>query len=145
MPILVEPKKGRNHTSGWEVPARFTNPSPIVHTRNAGLLLYATAFLWFHKIADFRQCESALVYRKRANTEIRSQHRRILEVLIQEGKELIRRIRAHGGLISAENGFSTRDIQSQVEELRNTLLQWHGGMSKKRKKEILEGVFNGSR
>src|SRR6266404_85518 len=70
---------------------------------------------------------------------------RILEVLVQDGKELIRRIGAHGGLISAENGFSTKDIQSQVEELRNPLLQWHGGMSKKRKKEILEGVFNGSR
>ncbi len=107
-------RKGRDHTSAWEVPARFANPSPIVHTRNAGLLLYATAFLWFHKIADFRQSESALVYRKRPNTEIRCQHRRILEVLIQEGKELMRRIRAHGGMISAENGFSTKDIQSQV-------------------------------
>ncbi len=98
--------------------------------------------MWFHKIADFRQAEMHLLYLKNSNKEIRSQHRQIIEMLIREGKEIVRRIHASGGLIKPANGFSLQDIQSSIEELQNTQLQWNGGMSKGRKEEILKDVFD---
>ena len=58
-------------------------------------------------------------------------------MLIEQGNELVRRVHANGGLVKAENGFSVEDIQSVIEELQNTLLQWHGKMSKRRKREIV--------
>jgi len=98
--------------------------------------------MWFHKVADFRQAEMHLLYKKTPGKEIRSQHRQIIEILIQDGKEIVRRIHASGGLIKPANGFSLQDIQSSVEELQNTQLQWNGGMSKNRKGEILKDVFD---
>jgi len=98
--------------------------------------------MWFHKVADFRQAEMQLLYKKRPGAEIRSQHRQIIETLISEGKEIARRIRAGGGLIKPANGFSLQDVQSLIEELQNTQLQWNGGMSKNRKAEILKDIFD---
>src|SRR4029077_863527 len=131
MPIAEATKK-RHLTDAWDVPTRFVNPEPIVHTKNVNLLLYAQAYMWFHRVADFREAEMMLLYRTNAPRTIRSQHRRIIQMLIEQGNELVRRIHANGGLVKAENGFSIEDIESAIEELRNTLLQWHGGMSKKR-------------
>ena len=83
-----------------------------------------------------------LLYKKNPDKEIRSQHRQILEGLIREGKEIVRRIHAGGGIIKPANGFSLQDILSSIEELQNTQLQWNGSMSKNRKKEILKDVFD---
>lgn len=99
--------------------------------------------MWFHKIADFRAAEMHLLYRKKPTKAIRSQHRRILAGLISEGKEIIRRIGLSGGLIKPANGFSLQDIQSAVEELENTQLQWNGTMLRRRKEEILKALFDG--
>ena len=65
-------------------------------------------------------------------------------MLIEQGNELLRRIHANGGLVKAEIRFSIDDIESAIEELRNTLLQWYGGMSRKRKEEILANLFDAS-
>lgn len=138
----TETKEKTGRRSRWDYAGYFGGPSLAVQSRNVSLLLYARAFMWFHKIAAFRQAETQLLYKKSPSREIRSQHRQIVEMLIREGKELVRRIHAHGGLIKPENGFSIEDIQSAIEELENTQLQWHGGMSKNRKEEILNNVFN---
>jgi hypothetical protein len=97
--------------------------------------------MWFHKIADFRAAEMVVMYEKAPDKQRRSEHRQIIELLIQEGQGIIRRIHADGGLIKAENGFSVEDIESAVEELHNTKLQWYGAMAKKRKDEILNSLF----
>jgi hypothetical protein len=106
------------------------------------LLLYARAFMWFHKIADFRSAEMRLLYTKQPNRTIRAQHREIIAALIQEGQEIVRRIHASGGLIKPANGFSLQDIQSAIEDLENTRLQWHGTLSRARKSEILNHLFD---
>lgn len=98
--------------------------------------------MWFHKVADFRQAETHLLYKKNPGKSIRSQHRQVIEGLIDEGKEIVRRIHAGGGLIKPANGFSLQDIQSLIEELQNTHLQWNGGLSKNRKEEILKDIFD---
>jgi hypothetical protein len=98
--------------------------------------------MWFHKVADFRQAEMHLLYKKNPDKQIRSQHRQIIDGLIGEGKEIVRRIHAGGGLIKPANGFSMQDIQSLIEELQNTQLQWNGNLSKSRKEEILKDIFD---
>jgi hypothetical protein len=45
-------------------------------------------------------------------------------------------------LIKPANGFSLQDIQSSIEELQNTHLQWNGSLSKNRKEEILKDIFD---
>ena len=136
MPVAEATKK-RSSPDPWDVPARFVNPEPIVHSKNVNLLLYAQAYMWFHRVADFRDTESLLLYKTKTPKSIRSQHCRIIQMLIEQGNELVRRVHANGGLVKAENGFSVEDIQSVIEELQNTLLQWHGKMSKRRKREIV--------
>ena len=98
--------------------------------------------MWFHKVADFRQAEMHLLYKQNPKKEIRSQHCQIIEILIREGKEIVKRIHASGGLIKPANGFSLQDIQSSIEELQNTHLQWNGSLSKNRKEEILKDIFD---
>ncbi|HMP83042.1 MAG TPA: hypothetical protein PKA41_10115 [Verrucomicrobiota bacterium] len=98
--------------------------------------------MWFHKIADFRCAESHLLYAKRPDKQVLSEHRQIVSFLISEGKNIVRRIRASGGFIKPVNGFSLADIQSAIEELDNTRVQWSGTMSKGRKKEILKAIFD---
>jgi hypothetical protein len=141
-PLLLESKKRTGRNRRWDFARYMGGSSSVVQSRNVSLLLYARAFMWFHKIADFRQAEMHLLYLKNSNKEIRSQHRQIIEMLIREGKEIVRRIHASGGLIKPANGFSLQDIQSSIEELQNTQLQWNGGMSKGRKEEILKDVFD---
>jgi hypothetical protein len=139
---LLEPKNRVGQSSRWNYAGYFGGRPPVVRSKNASLLLYARAFMWFHKIADFRQAEMHLLYIKNPGEEIRSQQLQIIGILIREGKEIVRRIRASGGLIKPANGFSLQDIQSSIEELQNTQLQWSGGMSKNRKEEILKDIFD---
>jgi hypothetical protein len=139
---LLEPKNRIGHSSRWNYAGYFGGRSPVVRSKNVSLLLYARAFMWFHKIADFRQAEMQLLYVKNPGKEIRSQHLQIIEILIREGKEIVRRIHASGGLIKPANGFSLQDIQSLIEELQNTQLQWNGNMSKNQKEEILKDIFD---
>lgn len=139
---LIEPKKKTGQSSRWDYAGYFGGQSPVVRSRNVSLLLYARAFMWFHKVAGFRQAEMQLLYKKSPASETRSQHRQIIEALISEGKEIVRRIRAGGGLIKPANGFSLQDIQSLIEELQNTQLQWNGSMTKSRKAEILKDIFD---
>ena len=114
----------------------------MIRSKNLSLLLYAKAFMWFHKIADFRAAESHLLYNKKPSRTLRSEHCQILTNLIREGREIVRRIHANGGLIKPANGFSLEDIHSAIEELQNTQLQWHGDMPRSRKKEILKNLFD---
>jgi hypothetical protein len=139
---LLEPKSRVGQSSRWNYAGYFGGRPPVVRSKNVSLLLYARAFMWFHKIADFRQAEMQLLYIKNPGKEIRSQHLQIIEILIREGKEIVRRIHASGGLIKPANGFSLQDIQSSIEELQNTQLQWSGSMSKNRKEEILKDIFD---
>jgi hypothetical protein len=139
---LFESKKRTGQNSRWDYAGYFGGQSPVVRSRNVSLLLYARAFMWFHKVAGFRQAEMDLLYKRKADKQIRSQHGKIIESLILEGKEIIRRIHAGGGLIKPANGFSLQDIQSLVEELQNTQLQWNGSMAKSRKEEILKDIFD---
>jgi hypothetical protein len=139
---LLEPKSRTGQDSRWNYAGYFGGRSPLVRSKNVSLLLYARAFMWFHKIADFRQAEMHLLYIKNPGKEVRSQHLQIIEILIHEGKEIVRRIHASGGLIKTANGFSLQDIQSSIEELQNTQLQWSGSMSKNRKEEILKDIFD---
>ena len=139
---LLEPKKKTGQGSRWDYARYFGGQAQVVRSRNVGLLHYARAFMWFHKVADFRQAEMHLLYKKKADRQTRSQHRQIIDGLIGEGKEIVRRIHAGGGLIKPANGFSLQDIQSLIEELQNTQLQWNGHLSTSRKEEILKDVFD---
>ena len=138
--LLLEKQTDQNPR--WTNTRFFDRRLPVVQSKNVRLLLYAKAFMWFHKIADFRQAESALLYEKTPSKQTRSQHRQIIEILIDEGMELVRQIHANGGLIKQQNGFSIQDIQSSIAELKNTVTQRHGNMTKAKKEEILGDIFN---
>jgi hypothetical protein len=139
---MTEPQKLTGRKTRWNYAGYLGGRFAVVRSKNTSLLLYARAFMWFHKIADFRRVEMDLLYKKPANSAMRAQHRQIIDSLIGEGREIIRRIHAGGGLIKPANGFSLQDIQSAIEELENTQLQWNGGMSKSRKAEILKDIFD---
>lgn len=141
-PALIEPKKASRHSSRWDYARYFGCAPSRVRSKNVSLLLYAQAFMWFHKVADFRQAEMHLLYKTPPDKTLRAQHKQIIELLIREGKEIVRRIRSSGGLIKPANGFSLQDIQSAIEELQNTQLQWNGSMSRLRKAEIMEELFD---
>jgi len=98
--------------------------------------------MWFHRLAEFRMAESHLLYLQPPDREVVAQHRQILANLIKEGREIVRRIHAGGGLIKPANGFALEDLQSAIEELENTRLQWHGTMSRSKKAEILKHLFD---
>jgi hypothetical protein len=139
-PPFAEPtKKAR-----WDYAGYLGDRPSHIQSKNVGLLLYARAFMWFDKIATFRAAEASLIYGRKPGKVLREQHRIILEGLIQQGNEIIRRAQAGDRFIKPANGFSLHDVQSAVEELENTQLQWNGGMSKKRKAEILRDVFDAS-
>lgn len=144
MPAVAEMKKREAQKSSWAIAKRFVAPTTRVHSSNVALLLYARAFMWFHKIADFRYAEMVLLYEQNPSKRTSVQHRKIIEILIGEGEEIMRQIHADGDLIKAENGFSLDDIESAIQELKNTSIQWHGRMTKKRKKEILGAIFDAS-
>ena len=95
----------------WDFSRYFGGRSPVVRSKNLRLLLYARAFMWFHKIADFRIAEMHLLYKKQPGKVLRAQHRTIIAALVDEGCEIVRRIHASGGLIKPANGFSLQDIQ----------------------------------
>jgi hypothetical protein len=139
---LLEPKKKNGPAPRWDRAGYLGGQAQVVRSRNVSLLHYAQAFMWFHRVADFRQAETQLLYKKNPDKQTRSQHRQIIESLIGEGKEIVRRIHAGGGLIKPANGFALQDIQSLIEELQNTQLQWNGGMARNRKEEILKDVFD---
>lgn len=141
-PIFAESKAKGRHEPRWDYARYFGGQPSRVRSKNTNLLLYAQAFMWFHKIADFRMAEIHLLYYSNPGRTIRTQHKKIIDLLIREGREIVRRIRSSGGLIKPANGFSLEDIQSAIEELQNTQLQWNGSMSKARKEEILEGLFD---
>jgi hypothetical protein len=141
-PPLVEPEKKTGRVSRWDYAGHRGGAPSVVHTKNVGLLLYARAFMWFHKIAEFRGAEIQLLYKKNPGKAVRAQHREILGGLIREGKGIVRRVHDGDRFIKPANGFSLQDVQSAVEELENTQLQWSGGMSKSRKAEILKDIFD---
>ena len=138
----MESRQRASQPTQWDFSRYFGGRSPVVRSKNLRLLLYARAFMWFHKIADFRIAEMHLLYKKQPNKSLRAQHRTIIAALVEEGCEIVRRIHASGGLIKPANGFSLQDIQSAIEELENTQLQWNGGMAKARKTEILNHLFD---
>lgn len=139
--MAVETKTRRARTS-WDDAGLAGRAHRVIRSKNLSLLLYAEAFMWFHKIADFRAAETQLLYQSKPGKELRSQHRRIVANLIAQGREIIRRIHSNGGLIKPANGFSLADIQSAIEELENTQLQWNGTMTSSRKEEILKHIFD---
>jgi hypothetical protein len=139
---LIEPAKRDARVSRWDYAGYFGGHASVVRSKNTSLLLYARAFMWFHKIADFRGAEMHLLYKKNPDRQTRLQHRKIIQTLIGEGREIVRRIHAGGGMIKPANGFSLPDIQSAIEELENTQRQWSGGLTKSRKEEILKDVFD---
>jgi hypothetical protein len=139
---LLEPRKKNGPDPRWDKAGYLSGQAPVIRSRNVSLLHYAQAFMWFHRVADFRQAEMHLLYKKSPNKQTRLEHRQIIDGLISEGKEIVRRIHAGGGLIKPANGFALQDIQSLIEELQNTQLQWNGGMTKTRKEEILKDIFD---
>lgn len=137
---MLESKKRTGRNPRWDY-ARLIGGQPmVIRSKNLSLLLYARAFMWFHKIADFRMAEMHLLYKERPGKAVRSQHRQIIISLISEGREIVKRIHANGGLIKPANGISLQDIQSAIEELENTQLQWNGTMPRSRKAEILKTI-----
>ena len=98
--------------------------------------------MWFRKLAIFRVGESCFMHHSKPTQEILRDHKLILKNLTEEAKGILRKIRVNGEMIKPENGFTVEDLEAAVEELENTRLQWHGGMHKNRKDEILAKVFN---
>jgi hypothetical protein len=141
-PEALESRPRTARPAQWDFSRYYSGRSPVVRSKNLSLMLYARAFMWFHKIADFRVVEMHLLYKKPATKTTRIQHRQIIAALIEEGREIVRRIHASGGLIKPANGFSLQDVQAAIEELENTQLQWNGAMSKTRKAEILNHLFD---
>lgn len=141
-PEALETRQRNARPAQWDFSRYYGGRSTVVRSKNLSLMLYARAFMWFHKIADFRVAEMHLLYKKQPSKTVRAQHRQIIAALIGEGREIVRRIHASGGLIKPANGFSLHDIQSAIEELENTQLQWNSGMSKARKNEILNHLFD---
>lgn len=117
---------------------------PMTGAKEANsLLLYAKSYLFFHKLALFRKGETARLYLNEPDESDFMFHRTILRSLIGDGADLVKQIKRHGMAMNAE-GFSVADIAATVEELQQTERQWYGKMTGKRRKEILQELFNGA-
>jgi hypothetical protein len=70
-------------------------------------------------------------------------HRALLRRLIGDGSDLVKQVKRHGMARNAE-GLSLADIEATVEELQQTERQWYGKITGKRRREILQDVFDGA-
>ena len=107
------------------------------------LLLYAKSYLFFHKLALFRKGESSRLYLNEPDESDFMFHRALLQRLIEDGSDLVKKIKKHGMARNAE-GLSLADLEATVEELEQTGRQWYGKITGKRRREILQDVFDGA-
>jgi hypothetical protein len=111
--------------------------STRLRPKDLNLQLFAQASWWFNKLAIFRHGEVYFFYDSAPTDETLKDHKAIVEKLIWEAEEIIRRAQVSGGMFKSENGFTLQDLEAAVEELKITKLQWHGKMSNDRKLQIL--------
>jgi len=107
------------------------------------LLLYAKSYLFFHKLALFRKGETARLYLNEPDESDFMFHRALLRRLIGDGSDLVKQVKRQGMARNAE-GLSLADIEATVEELQQTERQWYGKITGKRRREILQDVFDGA-
>lgn len=97
---------------------------------------------WFKAIELFRAAEFERMIDRDPTPADRRQHKTWLTRLIADGERLVTKIRATGGLGRNHAAIKLSDVEATVEELYSTQLQWHGSMTKQRKAELWEKVFN---
>jgi hypothetical protein len=97
---------------------------------------------WFKAIDLFRTAELERMIERSPTPKDRRQHRTWLMRLIAEGERLLTEIDSAGSLARNHAGIKASDVAATVEELYATQTQWHGTMTKRRKAELWEGVFN---
>ena len=68
-------------------------------------------------------------------------HRALLEFLIGSGAVLVLELECHKQIDSNSIGIPFESVAAQLQELRDDLRMWHGGMTESRKAEIRGHVF----
>ena len=91
----------------------------------------------------FRKGETARLYLNQPDESDFLFHRALLRRLIRHGSELAKQIKRHGLARNAE-GLSLADIEATVEELQQTERQWYGKITGKRRRQILQDIFDGA-
>ncbi len=127
-----------------ESSARWTAVDFLVdfQTREKRLGLLTETLVWVASVALFRRTETETHYLATPTEIDQRYHKTLLAALIAEGERLLMRIQVAEGLPENLDGIKAQDIDAMVEELRNTHVQWYGGMTAARRAEILKEVFD---
>ena len=112
------------------------------NTREKRLGLLTETLAWAASVALFRETETQTHYLNPPASDDRRHHRTLLAALIAEGQRLLRCAHDAGGLPDNLDGLKHADLDALVEELRTTQLQWESDMTRKRREQILQELFD---
>jgi len=96
---------------------------------------------WFSLITIFRRLESDKMIAVEPCARDQKYHKAMAEFLIGSGGVLLLELEAHTEVDSQHIGIPFESVAAQLQELRDDLRMWHGGMTSARRTEILGDVF----
>ena len=96
---------------------------------------------WYTLIAIFRRLERDKMVGQDPTPRDVKYHRALLEFLIGSGAVLVLELECHKQIDSNSIGIPFESVAAQLQELRDDLRMWHGGMTESRKAEIRGHVF----
>lgn len=96
---------------------------------------------WYSLVAIFRRLERDKMIAVDPTSRDQKYHRSMLEFLIGSGAVLLLELEAHKQIDPIHIGIPFESVAAQLEELRDDLRMWYGGMTAQRRTEILADVF----
>lgn len=96
---------------------------------------------WYLLISIFRRLERDKMVATEATARDSKYHRAMLEFLIGSGSILVLELEAHKQIDPIHIGIPFESVSAQLQELRDDLRMWYGGMTTERRNEILGDVF----
>lgn len=96
---------------------------------------------WYSLIRVFRRIEDEQMVRKEADRRDLEYHRALISFIVGAGEMLVMELGNHTKIDPEHIGVGFKDVQAQLEELREDLRMWHGGMTAARRENILRDVF----
>ena len=96
---------------------------------------------WYSLIGIFRRLERERMILVTPATRDHKYHHAMLEFLIGSGAILVLELEAHKQIDPQHIGIPFESVTAQIQELRDDLRMWYGGMTEVRRSEIMRDVF----
>lgn len=96
---------------------------------------------WYSLITIFRRLERNKMVAVEPTARDSKYHRAMLEFLIGSGAILVLELQDHRQIDPNNIGIPFESVLAQLNEFRDDLRMWYGGMTDERRKEILGNVF----